>query len=131
MNANTTRWAMLGLVLATSALSLSAQGAPAPPLSTAPYDRWKMEQLTTPGTPGNFGSHTASIQRRDVGAAPETHTNFAHFMMFTSGKGNFTVGGQIVQGADGKKTVKGGDTHPIVIGEMYHIPLNTAHWVVP
>jgi mannose-6-phosphate isomerase-like protein (cupin superfamily) len=131
MKAHITRWGGLGLVLATSVLALSAQGGGATPLSTTPYDRWKIDQLSNPGNLGNYGSHTASIQRRNVGAAPESHTNFAHFLMFTSGKGNFTVGGQIVDGPDGKKTVKGGDTHPIVIGEMYHIPLNTVHWVVP
>ena len=45
--------------------------------------------------------------------------------------GNFTVGGQIVDGPDGKKIVKGGDIHKIVLGEMYHIPIKTVHWVVP
>jgi quercetin dioxygenase-like cupin family protein len=93
--------------------------------------RWTADQLAKPGSLGNYGNHTASIQRRDVGAAPETHTGFSHFLMFTSGKGNFTVGGQIVDGPDGKKIVKGCDTHPIVLGAMYHIPINTAHWVVP
>jgi hypothetical protein len=51
--------------------------------------------------------------------------------MFTSGEGTFTLGGDIVDGPDGKKIVRGGVTQKIVIGSMYHIPINTAHWVVP
>jgi hypothetical protein len=135
MRVNTSKWSVLGLLIATSVLSLSAQGGragrPAPALSTTPYDLWTIEQLSKPGNLGNYGDHTSSIQRRDIGAAPETHTGFSHFLMFTSGQGNFTVGGQIVDGPDGKKTVKGGDVHKIVLGEMYHIPINTVHWVVP
>ena len=142
MKANMTRWASLGFLLATSILSLSAQapapaqarggGRGAPPvLSTTPYDIWPIEQLSKPGSLGNYGSHNSSIQRRDVGAAPETHTGFSHFLMFTSGQGTFTLGGEIVDGPDGKKIVKGGNTHPIVIGQMYHIPINTVHWAVP
>jgi mannose-6-phosphate isomerase-like protein (cupin superfamily) len=119
-------------LVVASVLALSAQGRGTPPLlSTTPYDVWTADQLAKPGNLGNYGNHTASIQRRDVGAAPETHDGFSHFLMFTSGAGNFIVGGQIVDGPDGKKIVRGGDTHKIVIGEMYHIPIKTAHWVVP
>jgi mannose-6-phosphate isomerase-like protein (cupin superfamily) len=133
MRSSTARVFILGGLVAASALSLSAQGggrAPAP-LSTTPYDRWTADQLTKPGSLGNFGNHNASIQKREVGALPEIHAGFAHFMMFTGGEGSFTVGGDIVDGPDGKKVVKGGDTQKIVVGTMYHIPVNTAHWVVP
>ncbi len=125
-------------VLAASVMPAAAQEpAPArgrgtpPPLSTDPYNIWPAKQLSTPGRLGNYGHYSASIQRRDVGAAPETHTGFSHFLMFTSGEGNVILGGQIVDGPDGKKIIKGGDTHKIVLGEMYHIPINTAHQVVP
>jgi mannose-6-phosphate isomerase-like protein (cupin superfamily) len=101
------------------------------PLSTAPYDVWTADQLSKTGNLGNFGNHNASIQRRDVGAAPESHDGFSHFLMFTSGEGNFIVGGQIVDGPDGKKIIRGGDTHKIVLGQMYHIPFKTPHQVVP
>ena len=106
------------------------RGTP-PPLSTDPYNIWPAKQLSTPGRLGNYGHYSASIQRRDVGAAPETHTGFSHFLMFTSGEGSVILGGQIVDGPDGKKVIKGGDTHKIVLGEMYHIPINTPHQVVP
>lgn len=101
------------------------------PLSTSPFDMWSGDKLVTPGSLGNFGHYSASIQRRNPGAAPETHTGFSHFLMFTSGEGMFTLGGEIVDGPDGKKTVKGGTTEKIVPGAMYHIPINTVHWVVP
>ena len=101
------------------------------PLSTSPFDMWSGDKLVTPGSLGNFGHYSASIQRRNPGAAPETHTGFSHFLMFTSGEGMFTLGGEIVDGPDGKKTVKGGDTQKVVLGAMYHIPINTVHWVVP
>ena len=51
--------------------------------------------------------------------------------MFTSGAGDFIVGGDIVDGPDGKKVIRGGETHKIVLGEMYHIAINTPHQVVP
>jgi len=118
--------------VATSIFALSAQGGRGtPPLSTTPYDIWTAEALAKPGNLGNYGNHTASIQRRDVGAAPETHDNFSHFLMFTSGAGDFILGGQIVDGPDGKKVIKGGDTHKIVLGQMMHIPIKTPHQVLP
>jgi mannose-6-phosphate isomerase-like protein (cupin superfamily) len=112
---------------------LTAQGGRGKPqpLSTSPFDMWSGDKLVTPGSLGNFGHYSASIQRRNPGAAPETHTGFSHFLMFTSGEGMFTLGGEIVDGPDGKKTVKGGTTEKIVLGAMYHIPINTVHWVVP
>ncbi len=132
MRSNRILWAALAFVIAATGLSVSAQRGRGPaPLSTTPYDHWTVEQLSKPGNLGNYGSHTASIQRRDVGAAPETHTNFSHFLMFTSGQGDFYLGGQIVDGADGKKVVKGGEKFRIATGDMYHIPINTPHWVVP
>ncbi len=119
-----------GVVPALAQEPQRGRGTP-PPLSTDPYNIWPAKQLSTPGRLGNYGHYSASIQRRDVGAAPETHTGFSHFLMFTSGEGNVILGGQIVDGPDGKKVIKGGDTHKIVLGEMYHIPINTAHQVVP
>jgi mannose-6-phosphate isomerase-like protein (cupin superfamily) len=134
MRVNTSRVVFLFLLLLASSISAAAQergrGTP-PPLSTDPYNIWPAKQLSTPGRLGNYGHYSASIQRRDVGAAPETHTGFSHFLMFTSGEGNVILGGQIVDGPDGKKIIKGGDTHKIVLGEMYHIPINTPHQVVP
>jgi hypothetical protein len=124
---------ILGSLLASTVASLSAQraGGTPPVLSTAPYNVWSAEQLTTPGSLGNFGHYSASIQRRNVGAAPETHDGFSHFLMFTSGAGDVILGGQIVDGPDGKKIIQGGSTSKIILGAMYHIPIKTAHQVVP
>jgi mannose-6-phosphate isomerase-like protein (cupin superfamily) len=123
----------LCVVVAVAVVALSAQGGRGTPqpLSTSPFDVWSGDKLTTPGNLGNFGHYTASIQRRNPGAAPETHDAFSHFLVFTSGEGTVTLGGEIVDGPDGKKTVKGGTTQKIVIGAMYHIPIKTVHWVVP
>jgi hypothetical protein len=101
------------------------------PLSTTPYDVWTMEQLTKPGNLGNYGNHACSVQRRDIGAAPEAHDNFAHVLIFTSGVGNVHLGGEIVNGPDGKKTVNGGERRKIVVGEVYHMPIKLVHWVIP
>jgi mannose-6-phosphate isomerase-like protein (cupin superfamily) len=133
MRVNIARRIILGSLIATSAVSLSGQGGRGTPqpLSTTPYDIWTATQLATPGNLGNYGHYTASVQRRNVGAAPETHDGFSHFLMFTSGEGNVILGGQIVDGPDGKKIIKGGDTHKIVLGEMYQIPIKTPHQVVP
>jgi mannose-6-phosphate isomerase-like protein (cupin superfamily) len=135
MRTNVTRLMILGLLVAASALTLSAQGraggrGPAP-LSTSVYDKWTPEQLAKPGNLGNYGNHSSSIQRRDVGAAPETHDGFSHILMFTSGEGKFLLGGEIVDGPDGKKMIRGGDTHQIKMGELYHIPIKVAHQVIP
>jgi mannose-6-phosphate isomerase-like protein (cupin superfamily) len=131
MRANLVKCLLFLVVLATSVASLSGQRGQPRPLSTDPYNIWKADQLSKPGQLGNFGHYSASIQRREVGAAPETHDGFSHFLMFTSGEGNVVLGGEIVDGPDGKKTVKGGETHKIVLGEMYHIPIKTVHWVQP
>ena len=134
MRVNIVRGIFLCFLIAATAGSVAAQergrGTP-PPVSTDPYNIWPAKQLSTPGRLGNYGHYSASIQRREVGAAPETHTGFSHFLMFTSGEGSVILGGQIVDGPDGKKIIKGGDTHKIVLGEMYHIAINTAHQVVP
>jgi len=106
-------------------------GRGAQELSTSPYDIWDSTKMATPGRLGNYGHYSASVQKRDVGAAPETHDGFSHFLVFTSGAGNVILGGQIVDGPDGKKMIKGGDTHKIVLGQMFHIPINTPHQVVP
>ena len=116
--------------LAAQAQGQGARGTP-PPLNTDPFNIWSGQKLTTPGSLGNFGHYSSSIQKRDVGAAPETHDGFSHFLMFTSGEGNFILGGQIVDGPDGKKIIKGGDTQKIIVGAMYHIPIKTPHQVVP
>jgi mannose-6-phosphate isomerase-like protein (cupin superfamily) len=132
MRANIVHRLFLFGVLVASVVSLSAQRGTPQPISTDPYNIWTAKQLATPGRLGNYGHYSASIQRREVGAAPETHTGFSHFLVFTSGEGSVILGGQIVDAPDGKaKMIKGGDTHKIVLGEMYHIPINTAHQVVP
>ena len=122
-------------IIAIGFVGLSAQagrgGGTPQPLSTSPFDVWSGDKLVTPGNLGNFGHYTASIQRRNPGAAPEIHDAFSHFLVFTSGEGTVTLGGQIVDGPDGKKTVKGGTTEKIVIGAIYQIPIKTVHWVVP
>ena len=132
MNAIAVRRLCFCVVMVASIVSISAQGGRGSrPLSTDPYNIWTAEQLSKPGPLGNFGHYSASIQRRDANSAPETHDGFSHFLMFTSGEGNMIIGGEIVDGADGKKTIKGGQTHKIVLGQMYHIPIKTAHWAVP
>ena len=125
----------LGLtLLVVCTLSLSAQGGGRggpPPLSTALFDQWTPDQLSKPGNLGNYGNHAASVQRRDVGAAPEIHDGFSHILMFTSGEGTFILGGEIVDGPDGKKMIRAGETHKIAPGVVWHIPMKVAHQVVP
>src|SRR5438874_7930816 len=126
------RTLLLGFLVSFAALLVVAQvgnetkkgGKKGPaPLSTTPYDVWTMEQLAKPGNLGNYGNHSCSVQRRDVGAAPESHDNFSHILIFTSGSGSVNLGGEIVDGPDGKKIVRGGDRRKVVIGEVYHMPL--------
>jgi mannose-6-phosphate isomerase-like protein (cupin superfamily) len=131
MSVNIAKRVILCSLVAMSAVSLSAQRGTPQPLSTTPYDIWTADQLAKPGRLGNYGHYSASIQRRDATSAPETHDGFSHFLVFTSGEGNMILGGEIVDGPDGKKTIKGGETKKIVLGQMYHIPIKTAHWVVP
>ena len=132
---------LLGFLVLSAALMVSAQvgsetkkkgGKKGPaPLNTAPYEVWTMEQLAKPGNLGNYGNHACSVQRRNVGAAPESHDNFAHVLIFTSGSGNVHLGGEIVDGPDGKKIVQGGERRKIVVGDVYHMALNVPHWVIP
>lgn len=132
---------VLGLVVLSAALLVSAQTGgdtkkakkQPPPLDTAAYEVWTMDQLTKPGFLGRYESphHDCSVQRRNVGAAPESHTNFAHVLIFTSGSGSVNLGGEIVAGPDGKKIVEGGERRKIVVGDVYHMAINTPHWVIP
>ena len=110
----------------------SARGARGPRvLSAAPWDMWTAERLVQPGALADYGNHRASIQRREVGANAEVHDAFAHLMMFTSGQGRFITGGTIVDSADGKKAIVGGETHKIVSGVIWHIAANVPHQVLP
>ena len=134
MRVNIATGLILCSLLAVSVVSISGQrgggrGTPQP-LSTTPFDLWTADQLAKPGSLGRYGHYSASIQRRDANSAPEIHEGFSHFLMFTSGEGTFILGGEIVDGPDGKKTIKGGKTHKIVLGQMYHVPIKTAHWPV-
>jgi mannose-6-phosphate isomerase-like protein (cupin superfamily) len=133
---------VLCALIVPSVVTVSAQGGgrgagqgggrgAAQELSTSPYDIWDATKMATPGRLGNYGHYSASVQKRDVGAAPETHDGFSHFLVFTSGAGSVILGGEIVDGPDGKKVIKGGDTHKIVLGQMFHIPIKTPHQVVP
>jgi hypothetical protein len=109
-------------------------GVPGPgaiPISTALFDEWTTTQMATLGNLGNYGNHNASVQHRDVGAPPEFHTGFSHILIFTSGSGNFIIGPKIVDGPDGKKVIQDGVTRKIVLGEVWHIPANIPHQVVP
>jgi hypothetical protein len=143
MQENIARVALLGFLVSFAGIIISAQGPGEtkktgskkgpPPLSTTQYDVWTMEQLAKPGNLGNYANpnHACSVQRRAVGAAPESHDNFAHVLIFTSGSGTVNLGGDIIDGPDGKKIVQGGDRRKVVLGEVYHIPVKVAHWVIP
>ena len=133
---------VLSLVVLSAALLVSAQTGSdtskkakkePPPLDTAPYEIWTMEQLAKPGFLGRYDAphQECSVQRRNVGAAPESHDNFAHVLIFTSGSGSVNLGGEIVTGPDGKKIVQGGERRKIVVGDVYHMAIKTPHWVIP
>lgn len=133
---------VLGLLVLSAALLVSAQTGgdtnkkakkEPPPLDTAPYEVWTMEQLAKPGFLGRYDAphQECSVQRRNEGAAPESHENFAHVLIFTSGSGNVNLGGEIITGPDGKKVVQGGERRKIVIGDVYHMAIKTPHWVIP
>jgi hypothetical protein len=138
---NAARLLLLGLLLSAAALFVSAQvGSETkkakkepPPLDTAAYEVWSMEKLAQPGFLGRYDSphHDCSVQRRNPGAAPESHDNFAHVLIFTSGSGSVNLGGEIVTGPDGKKIVQGGERRKIVVGDVYHMAIKTPHWVIP
>ena len=133
---------VLGLLLLSAALLVSAQTGgdtnkkakkEPPPLDTAPYEVWTMEELAKPGFLGRYDAphQECSVQRRNEGAAPESHDNFAHVLIFTSGPGSVNLGGEIITGPDGKKVVQGGERRKIAIGDVYHMAVKTPHWVIP
>jgi hypothetical protein len=135
------RLLVLGLLVLSAALLVSAQTGgdskktkkEPPPLNTAPYEVWTMEQLAKPGFLGRYDAphQECSVQRRNEGAAAESHDNFAHVLIFTSGSGSVNLGGEIITGPDGKKAVRGGERRKIVIGDVYHMAVKTPHWVIP
>ena len=87
--------------------------------------------LSKPGSLGNWGNHIATVQLRQAELPPESHDGFSHVLIFTSGSGSVTLGGEIVDGPDGKKMVRGGDTQRIMLGAVYHIPFKVVHQVTP
>ena len=106
---------VLGLLVSSATLLVLAQTATdttkkakkePPPLDTAPYEVWTMEQLAKPGLLGRYDAphQECSVQRRNVGAAPESHDNFAHVLIFTSGSGSVNLGGEIITGQMGRKS---------------------------
>lgn len=133
---------LLGLSLGAAMFVLGQAPAPGgaekkkkepPPINRAPYEVWTMQQLANPQYLGNYVEphQECSVQRRNPGAAPESHPNFAHILIFTSGEGDVNLGGEIVTGPDGKKIVQGGERRKIVIGDVYHMAINMPHWVLP
>ena len=107
----------LGLLVLSPALLVSAQTGSdtnkkakkePPPLDTAPYEVWTMEQLAKPGFLGRYDAphQECSVQRRNEGAAPESHDNFAHVLIFTSGSGNVNLGEKSSPGQMGRKLFK-------------------------
>src|SRR5438128_11952755 len=108
------RTLLLGFLISCAALLVVAQvgnetkkgGKKGPaPLSTTAYDVGTMEQLAKPGNLGNYGNHSWSVQRREVGAAPDSHHNFSGVPILTSGSGSVKQHGALVDVADETKIV--------------------------
>jgi mannose-6-phosphate isomerase-like protein (cupin superfamily) len=130
---NVMKLSSVGLIAATGVVSLFGQGPDdTKTRADAPaYNVWTPEQLSKSGNLASAGNYAMSVQRRAVGAPAEVHDGFSHILIFTSGEGTFVVGGTLVDGPDGKKIIRGGESHKIVLGEVWHIPIKVPHWVQP
>ncbi|SRR5579883_2822126 len=81
----------------------------------------------------NWGNHSLMVIRREGDGEAEVHENQVDIMFITQGEGTLVVGGTVVDGhttAPGEirgKSIQGGATHKMAVGDVFHIPAKVPH----
>lgn len=84
----------------------------------------------------NYGNHSIMEVRREGDGEAEVHDTQADVMLITSGTGELILGGTVVEGrntAPGEtrgKSIKGGTTKKLVVGDVVHVPAKIPHQVL-
>ena len=80
-----------------------------------------------------WGNHALLIVRREGDGEAEVHETQVDVITVVSGEATLLVGGTVVEGRTSApneirgKSIKGGVTHPMAAGDVFHIPVKTPH----
>jgi len=81
----------------------------------------------------SFGNHTVSISHRDEDGRAEVHDKLVDVMIIQSGEATLVVGGKSVEpittgpGETQGKSIQGGITRKVRVGDVIRIPAKTPH----
>jgi mannose-6-phosphate isomerase-like protein (cupin superfamily) len=82
---------------------------------------------------GSWGNHSLLIVRREGDGAAETHETQVDVITVVSGEGTLVVGGTMVDGKTTApneirgKSITGGVSKPMAVGDVFHIPAKVPH----
>lgn len=90
-------------------------------------------------TLADYGDHRFRLLYRDADGFPEQHDKIVDVVMIKSGEGTLVMGGTLRDkkgsSATGEYTgskLEGGESHPLVTGDVVHIPAGIPHsFMVP
>src|SRR5579863_10356724 len=83
----------------------------------------------------SYGNHSIMEIRREGDGEAEVHDTQADVMFITSGSGDLILGGTVVEGrntAPGEtrgKSITGGTTKKLAVGDVVHVPAKIPHQV--
>jgi mannose-6-phosphate isomerase-like protein (cupin superfamily) len=81
----------------------------------------------------SWGNHSLLIVRREGDGAAETHETQVDVITVVSGEGTLVVGGTMVDGKTTApneirgKSITGGISKPMAVGDVFHIPAKIPH----
>ena len=81
----------------------------------------------------SWGNHSLLIVRREGDGAAETHETQVDVITVVSGEGTLVVGGTMVDGKTTApneirgKSITGGVSKPMAVGDVFHIPAKIPH----
>jgi len=84
----------------------------------------------------NYGNHSIMEVRREGDGEAEVHDTQADIMVITSGSGDLILGGTVVEGrntGNGEtrgKSITGGTTKKLAVGDVVHVPAKIPHQVL-
>jgi hypothetical protein len=90
-------------------------------------------------TLGDYGDHRFRLLYRDADGLPEQHDQIVDVVIVQSGEGTLQLGGTMIgkKGGSGPgeylgTRLEGGERHPLVAGDIVHIPATIPHsFLVP
>jgi len=81
----------------------------------------------------DFGTHSATMVHRQGDGEAEVHEKVSDVFIVRSGEGTLVVGGKVIGGKNTEpgeirgKSIQGGVSKKIAVGDIINIPVNTPH----